>query len=250
MKINETMFRPLIFVIFEWVNISVDQDDKQESRESIPPTEKGPLVSTRTLVFYHMIFSLTDHLQGIFVPYYQYLVGHMTQILSVSVKKNPHGQSILRWILQSLTSCFIHDSGSSFMNAKIFEKLLAPLCSVLDRVEPTKEEYCETIQQYLVPCLGHLTVVLGHEDLWKSLNHQVLLRTRSENSSVRWASLCVIHGFYLRQGESFLPLLPESMQFIYELMEDEDPEVEALTGKLKKTLEDILGKEAFEELLR
>lgn len=59
-----------------------------------------------------------------------------------------------------------------------------------------------------------------------------------------------IHSFYLTLGEQFLPLLPESMQFIYELMEDTDQDVLEAVEDLRKTLEDILGKEALQDLLK
>jgi U3 small nucleolar RNA-associated protein 10 len=41
--------------------------------------------------------------------------------------------------------------------------------------------------------------------------------------------------------EDLLPLLPEAIPFIAELMEDEDPEVEKRTQHVSRELEKILG---------
>lgn len=42
-------------------------------------------------------------------------------------------------------------------------------------------------------------------------------------------------------GDSWLPLLPETVPFLAELLEDEVPEVETATQKAVQTLEAVLG---------
>jgi len=61
----------------------------------------------------------------------------------------------------------------------------------------------------------------------------------------------VIGALYERLGEGYLPLLPESMQFISELTEDQDSRVEGLTAQLLVKLERLLGdEESLRDLLK
>ena len=60
---------------------------------------------------------------------------------------------------------------------------------------------------------------------------------------LRLAAVSVVSALYSQLGEQFLPLLPESMQFISELLEDDDTEVEKLTSQLLANLDKLLGEE-------
>ena len=94
-------------------------------------------------------------------------------------------------------------------------------------------------------------MTVNNEALWKPLNYQIFMLTRSEDASVRYAALDVIGALYERLGEGYLPLLPESMQFISELTEDPDPRVEGLTSSLLVKLERLLGdEESLRDLLK
>jgi len=79
----------------------------------------------------------------------------------------------------------------------------------------------------------------------------VLLKSRHENYRVRVSAIRTIHEFYDHIGEDFLPLLPESVPFISELMEDSHPEVEQACQQLCKTIDDFLkqGGESLKEFL-
>lgn len=65
--------------------------------------------------------------------------------------------------------------------------------------------------------------------------------TRSSSPMVRFASLKVIQEFYTRLGEEFLILLPETVPFLAELMEDSSPEVEHLCQEVIKLIDGYLG---------
>jgi U3 small nucleolar RNA-associated protein 10 len=112
------------------------------------------------------------------------------------------------------------------------------------------------MMNFVVPCLAQLAVCVGSDvnisfvihielnytqALWKPLNYQVLLKTRNDLWKVRYYALKVIQECYLRLGEELLVLLPETMPFLSELMEDSNPEVEKLTKELIKSIEQYLG---------
>ena len=65
--------------------------------------------------------------------------------------------------------------------------------------------------------------------------------TRNASPIVRYAALLVIKEFYTRLAEEFLTLLPETVPFLAELMEDSAPEVEALCQEVIKQIDSLLG---------
>ncbi len=57
-------------------------------------------------------------------------------------------------------------------------------------------------------------------------------------------SLLVLQECYTKLGEELLVLLPETIPFLAELMEDSDPRVEKLAHEVVKLIEQYLGSEA------
>ena len=52
------------------------------------------------------------------------------------------------------------------------------------------------------------------------------------------AALSAVHS---RLGDDYMTLLPETMPFLAELLEDEEPRVEAATQTLIREMEETLG---------
>ncbi|TMW40458.1 hypothetical protein DOY81_014461 [Sarcophaga bullata] len=74
-----------------------------------------------------------------------------------------------------------------------------------------------------------------------SYGQQVLLKTRTSVPEVRiFAFNCCVE-IARKLGDDFTPLLPETVPFIAELFEDENPRVEKNTRKSVQELEVILG---------
>ena len=78
---------------------------------------------------------------------------------------------------------------------------------------------------------------------------QVLLLTRSEAPGVRLAATEVVYNLVAALKEEFLQLLPETLPFLSELLEDSDGAVEARTRDIIKLLE-TLSEEDLSEYLR
>lgn len=58
---------------------------------------------------------------------------------------------------------------------------------------------------------------------------------------VRLAALEVLCEMARKLGEDFLPLLPETVPFLAELLEDEEEAVESACQKAVQELEEVLG---------
>ncbi|CAI5494230.1 unnamed protein product [Closterium sp. Naga37s-1] len=190
--------------------------------------------------------------------------------------------SIAQWQLRHLVvcalhKCFLYDSNAAFLDATRFQALLEPLISQIDREPPAGvasivstpsapealsaasqlseahlmlEPYIaasvpsiSAVDDELVTCLGEMTIAGGSDILWKQLNHQVLMCTRSERVRSRQLSLRVVNEIVDRVREEYVVLLPESIPFLAELLEDSDANVAESAKSLVKKLEELSGEE-------
>jgi U3 small nucleolar RNA-associated protein 10 len=133
----------------------------------------------------------------------------------------------LSLIMASLHKCFLYDA-ENFITADKFDRLVPALVAQIENNTGSLKEYQARVTDHLIPAIAQLAINVGDDKLWKSLNHQVLLTTRSSAAPIRFAGLKVVEAFYQRLGEEFLPLLPETVPFLAELMEDSAMEVEQL----------------------
>lgn len=152
-----------------------------------------------------------------------------------------------KYCIHSLGKCFEYNE-ENFVTKERFELLLSPLVSVLAYHQNPFLDY-DTIIPSLVYCLGQLAVTTHNQLLWKPLQNQVLMQTRHDNPRVRYSALLVIREFYHQLGEEFLPMLPESIPFIAELIEDNNEEVEELCQEIVAEVDDFLGDEKIEDYL-
>ncbi len=81
------------------------------------------------------------------------------------------------------------------------------------------DEYSQWIQQYVSPCIVNLTSATKEESLWRQIHYQILLKTRSDLSKVRLATLNVLQELSRKLGMNYQSLLPEAIPFMAELME-------------------------------
>lgn len=72
---------------------------------------------------------------------------------------------------------------------------------------------------------------------------------RSEDAGVRLAAVETMTELYTKMGEEWLPLLPESVPLIAELMEDDDEDVERAVQRLIVKVEEFLGVGELEAML-
>ncbi|KAH8411910.1 hypothetical protein KR222_002119 [Zaprionus bogoriensis] len=145
---------------------------------------------------------------------------------------------LLDAIIGTLHHVFVHGSGD-FINDHRFNTLMPPLVDQLENRLLLAEDRTE-LQQALSNCLAQLAVA-SNDVLWKQLNTQVLLKTRTGVPEVRILAFNTSVAIARKLGESFAPLLPETVPFIAELLEDEHDRVEKNTRSAVQELESILG---------
>ncbi|XP_069374153.1 HEAT repeat-containing protein 1 isoform X2 [Paralichthys olivaceus] len=231
MKLSEVTFRPLFFKLFDW--------SKSDSEE-------------RLLTFYRLCDSIAERLKGLFVLF----AGNLVKPFSDLLRKTNRSQTdeplfdseggdvknslLLQYVLDCLQKIFLYDT-QCFLSKERADALMKPLVDQLENTVGGQQLYQQMMTQHFVPCVGHFSVALADDSQWKTLNYQILLKTRHSDAKVRFSSLLVLLELTSKLKENYMVLLPETIPFLAELMEDECEEVEQQVQKVVQEMENILG---------
>ncbi|XP_030354910.1 HEAT repeat-containing protein 1 isoform X2 [Strigops habroptila] len=233
MKLSEASFRPLFFKLFDW--------SKTESA-----------LKDRLLTFHRIADCIADKLKGLFTLFAGHLLKPFAETLNqVNVSKtdeaffdseNSTEKSclLLQFTMNCLHKLFLFDT-QKFLSKERAETLMMPLVDQLENTLGGDEKFQDRVTAHLIPCIAQFAVAMADDSLWKPLNYQILLKTRHTSPKVRFAALLALVEVAQKLKENYLVLLPESIPFLAELMEDECEEVEQLCQKTIQQLEVILG---------
>mmetsp|Transcript_47338 Transcript_47338/g.93115 ORF Transcript_47338/g.93115 Transcript_47338/m.93115 type:complete len:865 (-) Transcript_47338:76-2670(-) len=274
-KLKESQLKGLFLKCLEWVGITAVGAGLGLSGESDMQVQVDKALN-RCHVFFLFVEALASKLQGIFVPFFGYLVDQFVLVLqpspcadlleeseSPNVFKQPKKNSIkqkrnksdeeavktvelrgacVQLVLSSLRKAFVFDH-QQFFSKEYFDTVVPPLVAQLENglAGRTEKAYQEFVDQFLGPALEELAVRMGNYTLWKPLNHAVLNCCRHHSAAVRFASVTVLQRLFCRLAEQWLVMLPETLPSIAELMEDTDTNVESRTQELITDIEKISG---------
>lgn len=225
LKLSEITFRPLFFKLLEWSRLSKD----------------------RLLTFVRLSDSVALRLKGLFVLFAGNLVKPFSELLRQSQDRNDplfacelKSSLLLRLVLDCLQKIFLYDS-QRFLSRERADTLMGPLVDQLENLQGSEGEYRSRVAQSLIPCLGQFAVALADDAQWKTLNYSILLKTRHSDQKVRVSALSALLELCSKLRENYMVLLPETIPFIAELMEDESEEVEKEVQRVVQEMENILG---------
>ncbi|XP_070782715.1 HEAT repeat-containing protein 1 [Enoplosus armatus] len=231
MKLSEVTFRPLFFKLFDW--------SKSDSKD-------------RLLTFYRLSDCIAERLKGLFVLFAGNLVKPFADLLR-QTNSSKTGEAefdscggeeksrlLLQYVLDCLHKIFLYDT-QRFLSKERADALMSPLVDQLENTLGGEQVYQQRVTQHLVPCVGQFSVALADDTQWKTLNYQILLKTRHTDSKVRFSSLLMLAELASKLKENYMVLLPETIPFLAELMEDECEEVEQQVQKVVQEMENILG---------
>lgn len=263
MKLTETMFKPLFIRSIEWAESYVEENDSKDN------------VIDRAISFYGLVNKLAENHRSLFVSYFEYLlegcVRHLTNIVKpkgaglIQKKKKAKIQeagsdikensvlTLKSWhlralVISALHKCFLYDTGSrKFLDSSKFQVLLKPIVSQLIAEPPALlEEHpsipsVNEVDELLVVCIGQMAVTAGTDLLWKPLNHEVLLQTRSDKIRSRILGLRIVKYLMDNLKDEYLVFLPETIPFLGELLEDLELPVKSLAQDVLKEMESMSG---------
>jgi U3 small nucleolar RNA-associated protein 10 len=230
----------------------------------------------RGISFYGLVSKLAESHRSLFVPYFKYLLDGCVRCLTNALDLNASGlvrkkkksktrhasndineetnaPSLKNWhlrtlVLSSMHKCFLYDTGNDkFLDSSNFQLLLKPIVSQLVVEPPTLlEEHpaiasVNEVDELLVVCIGQMAVTAGTDLLWKPLNHEVLMQTRSEKVRTRLLGLRIVKYLLENLKEEYLVLVPETIPFLGELLEDVELPVKSLAQEILKEMESMSG---------
>ncbi|EDW12577.1 HEAT repeat-containing protein 1 homolog [Drosophila mojavensis] len=227
LKLSETSFRPMYGRVHKWAM----------ERNELEPQ----------LTYFLLTNRIAAALKSLFVLFADDVISDAARLLQEhntlhqEIAENMDAEDVaelLSAILGTLHHVFLHCSGD-FINDHRFRKLMPPLVDQLENSLVIASDR-EQLQQTLTDCIAQLAAATN-DVLWKQLNNQVLLKTRTSTPEVRILAFNTSVAIARKLGESFAPLLPETVPFIAELLEDEHEPVEKNTRTAVQELETILG---------
>ncbi|CAH0557807.1 unnamed protein product [Brassicogethes aeneus] len=230
LKLSEGNFRPLYYKLFDWAT-------------------RAEVKSERVITFYGLSSGISQSLKGLFVLFAGHFLNNSAQILEACNKiKNDDlyyddddkNMLLLTNVLQTLHSVFLYDN-QKFINKDRFEVLMQPIVNQLENTLGGMQSLIKRNKEILTPCIVNFALATADDSLWKQMNYQVLLKMRHTDSDVRLVALHCLTELVKKLGEDFLPLLPETIPFLAELLEDEDEIVEKSCKKAVQEMEKVLG---------
>lgn len=263
LKLSENSFKPLFVNLLDWALAS--------SVESSGLSGNQP---GRRIAFFGVVQQLLEKLRSLFVPYFSYLLDICISTLTdgqfvedsdpAKPKKKKKrasdggsnlGLSFASWhlrqlVLSSLHKCFLYDT-IGFLDSAKFQQLLGPIVSQILVDAPldlasAEDEYekiatVEEMDDTLVSCVSRMALTAGSDLFWKPLNREVLMCTRNKKLRARLLALRIVKELAENLKEEYLVLLPETLPFLAELLEDSELEVVAKSQEIIKILETNSG---------
>lgn len=233
LKLSEATFKPLYNKFYGWATNNMQH--KQ-----------------RNITFYRLSANIAECLKSLFVLFAGLFLKHAASLLSSNnmfVTDNPQELTLpdessrielIEAILLTLHRVFDYDA-HNFVSQDRFEILMQPIVDQVENTMGTREEYESRASRFIVPCIASFASAIPDDSLHKQLVYQTLLKTRHTKPYVRSTALNALVEIARKLGEDFMPLLPETVPFLAELLEDEDEVTEKCAQNAVRTLEDILG---------
>jgi len=153
---------------------------------------------------------------------------------------------LLQEFVKNLRLNFVYDTGS-FIQNDTFEKISEPLSALVTLIS-LGGQYNSFIEDSLKPAVFDIVERINNDDMWKKINYDILMHTRNSSAQVRLGAFKIIEYLFNRIGERYLILLNDTIPFLSEGMEDENPDVEAISKAIVARIEQMTGDSIHEYL--
>lgn len=256
LKLNETTFRPLFLRIFDWSVLDLVEEKELEDSDLILNDLE---ISSRKLILYKVINSLMNGLNGLVSNYYSTLLDTTIELLNgfQENKISLTNQQFELWneMISSLKkSSEIDKEGGGFWNPTRLNKILPGLINQLNLLSskelfPTSSISETQFISKVSSTIVSLAQTVSDESSLKSINSNLLTKTRNSNSRIRIGAISSLTNLWNSLEDALLHLVPETTPFLAELLDDVDEEVVVATRELVGEIEKVLG-EPLDEYLQ
>ncbi|ORY34663.1 U3 small nucleolar RNA-associated protein 10 [Naematelia encephala] len=221
-KLNEATFKPLFIRLYDWAIVDLSEGKALDD---------GRLVE-RKIVLLHVLTGLLQKFKHLLSPYIGILIPHIEELLAAYAEGSISDEPLWTLIMSTLAKSFQVDDGAYWTDAlhlKLIPLLIRQL-GVFSSSEP------------LALSLASMAGSTTSEPVLKSLNSGLCLATRSDDVQVRLAALQCLEEVWTAQPEELLPFVPETVsEFLAELLDDENGQVEAAARKVLSSIEKVTG---------
>lgn len=226
LKLSESTFRPLYLKFFDWGVRSGNN-------------------TAKLITFYHLSEKIGLALKGLFVLFASTILNSIADVLrSIGSPEQDSSTEttslLLDFVLKTLKVVFTYDS-KQLINRDRFELLMQPLVDLLEKDFDGIDSLTKRNEQLITPTIVQFAVAIADDGLWKEMNYQILLKMRNSSPEIRLVALHCLAELAAKLREDFMPLLPETIPFLAELLEDEDERVERSCQKAIREMEKVLG---------
>ena len=149
-------------------------------------------------------------------------------------------------IVENTRLNFSYDNLSFIQNDTV-EKISEPLAGLVN-LTSLATKYTTFIESHLKPAIFEVVERINNDDMWKKINYDILMHTRNSSSQVRLGAFRIIEHLFSRIGERYLILLNDTLPFLSEGMEDENPDVELCAKAIVLRIEQMTGDSIHEYL--
>eukprot|EP00347_Sterkiella_histriomuscorum_P023758 403333488 len=256
-KLNEDQLRPIIVKLSKWAFKTINDAD-----------QAVPFNIFKTTVFYRCLNTVLNTIKEFFVPLLPlYFERTLELLISLASQQQATGKKrgriqvdfevelghqqhtlfdLMKLACENIRLNFLYDN-LAFIQNDSFEKLSDPLSNLV-ALEQLGKHYLPFIEDTLKPTIFEAVERINNDDMWKKINNELLMHTRNTNPTVRLGAFRVIENLYTKIGERYLVLLNDTIQFLSEGMEDENPDVEATARSIVQRIESITGDSIHEYL--
>lgn len=230
LKLNDSTFRPMFVSFRNWALSEFMEKDAAS-------------LQCRRITFFNFLSQFTGTFKSIVLNYFNYVIEDILEILQVAGDLTVVPRRLWIGVISSLEHGFASDNEDFWRTPDKFDRIAPVLIGHLD--------YAETypVLTNLIPAIVELTASSPSEDHFKLINTQVLQKFRAEVPAVRLAAVTAANKLSAKMGDEWLSMLPQTIPFIAEALEDEDERVEKQTHSLAMTIESFLG-ESLDSYLR
>ncbi|KAF5351360.1 hypothetical protein D9758_008074 [Tetrapyrgos nigripes] len=212
-KLNEATFRPIFRRLHDWAFVS----------------EHGRFCPSLNATVLKLWTGFDESLYASGCPF--------TDVLNAFTASGLQDESLLTSVLGTLTKSLTVDDGSFWRDEKL-RQMATPLIRQIPVCVRLNSHHGKALLQN---CLVAVVENLNDETLLKSINLDLLMHTRSEESRVKLFALECSEALWKAHGGKLLGFVAETATFIAECCEDENDVVARESFRLKDAVESVAG---------
>ncbi|PCH43122.1 hypothetical protein WOLCODRAFT_121527 [Wolfiporia cocos MD-104 SS10] len=220
-KLNETAFRPLFRKLSDWAFA----------------TEMRGSGYARATTFCYLYMALLDYFKTLMVPYMSFLWQSFLRLFNDYSTGTAQDQALWRPLLETITKTLMHDEGGFWRDDKL--RQLVPV--IVQQIPVCVQSQSNDSKHALTECLVATMEAVNDDTLLKSMNLDILMHSRSEDSRLRLFSLACSEALWNAHGGKLIGFVSETATFIAECAEDENDSVVREAHRLKEAVESIAG---------